>query len=120
MQIEKKTLLFLLNKECTYLPPFMTILESLCEDYCLKVISCEKLGGREKLEELYKGKDVSFLSNETQSVGTSFTARVGRRVRNSLHIQTAFHKEAERIIASTPLIRLLHFELVVGLYCLSH
>lgn len=98
MQIEKKTILFLLNRECTYLPPFMTILDSLCEDYCLKVISCEKLGGKEKLEELYKGRDVSFLSNETQSEGKSLTARVGRRARNSLHIPTAFHKEAERLI----------------------
>lgn len=97
----KIIILFVLNKECTYLPPFMTILDSLCEDYCLKVISREKLGGKEKLEELYKGKDVSFLSNETQSEATSISARVGRRVRNSMHIQTAFHKEAERLIHET-------------------
>lgn len=112
MQIEKKTLLFLLNKECTYLPPFMTILDSLCEDYCLKVISCEKLGGKEKLEDLYKGRDVSFLSNETQSESTSLTARLGRRVQNNLHIPTAFHKEAERLMQETPhdLLWVIHEE----------
>lgn len=102
MQIDKKTILFLLNKECTYLPPFMTILDSLCEDYCLKVISCEKLGGKEKLEELYKGRDVSFLSNKTQSEGKSLSARVGRRIRKSLRIPTVFHKEAESLITETP------------------
>lgn len=101
MQIEKKTILFLLNREVTYLPPFMAILDSLCEDYSLKVISYEKRGGKETLEELYKGKDVSFLSNIIQSEGTSLTARVGRRVRNSLNIPTAFHKDAERLIAET-------------------
>lgn len=98
----KKHILFLLNKEVSFLPPFMTILDSLCEDYCLKVISCEHKGGKQKLEELYKGKDVSFLSKETQSDTKTLKDRVGRRVRKDLHIPTAFRKEAERLIAETP------------------
>lgn len=97
----KKTILFLLNRDVNYLPPFMAILDSLCDDYSLKVISWEKLGGKEKLEDLYKGRDVSFLSNETQSESTSLTARLVRRVRNNLHIPTAFHKEAERLMQET-------------------
>lgn len=115
MQIEKKTILFLLNRECTYLPPFMTILEALSDDYSLKVISCEHKGGKQKLEELYKGKDVSFLSNETQSEATTLMARIGRRVRKGLNVSTAFHKEAERLIAETPhnLLWVIHEETAI-------
>ena len=102
----KQTILFLLNRECTYLPPFMTILEALSEEYCLKVISCEHNGGKHKLEELYKGKDVTFLSNETQSEDTSFMARIGRRVRKVLNVSSAFHNEAEEFIAE------VHYDLL--------
>lgn len=112
MQIEKKTILFLLYRECTFLPPFMTMLEALSDDYSLKVISYEYRDGKDKLEELYKGKAVSFLSNETQSEATTLTARICRRVRKGLHVSTAFHNEAERLIAETPydLLWVIHEE----------
>ena len=108
----KKTIIFLLYRECTYLPPFMTILEAMSDNYSLKVISYEHKGWKQKLEDLYKGKDVSFLSNETQPEATTFKARVGRRLRKDLHIPTAFHTEAERLLAETPhdLLWVIHEE----------
>lgn len=101
MQIEKKTILFLLNTEVTYLPPFMAILDSLCEDYSLKVISYEKEGGKEKLKKLYAGKDIEFLCKEIQSEAKTLTARVKRHINMALHISSAFHKEAVRLIKDT-------------------
>lgn len=97
----KKTILFLLNREVTYLPPFMAILDSLCEEYSLKVISCEKKGGKEKLQELYVGRDVEFLSNETQDVSSSISARIKRRTRKMLGIKTPFVANAERLLERT-------------------
>ena len=112
MQTKKRTILFLLNRECTFLPPFMTMLEALCDTYCLKVISCEKSGGKKKLESFYKGKDITFLSCEIQKEPLSLAGRICRRVRNDLHIPTAFHKEAAHIIKETPhdLLWVIHEE----------
>ena len=62
----KKTILFLLNRECTFLPPFMTILDSLCDCYSLKVISYEKKGGLDNLKKQYYGKDVEFVAQSVQ------------------------------------------------------
>ena len=108
----KKTILFLFNREVTYLPPFMAILDSLCDEYSLKVISYEKTEGREHLEQQYAGKDVSFLGREVQSGDKSVTARAKRRISRALHISTAFHKEAVRLMDATPhdLLWVIHEE----------
>ena len=108
----KKTILFLFNREVTYLPPFMAILDSLCDEYSLKVISYEKTEGREHLEQQYAGKDVSFLGREVQSEDKSVTARAKRRISRALHISTAFHKEAVRLMDATPhdLLWVIHEE----------
>ena len=97
----KKTILFLLNREVTYLPPFMAILDSLCEEYSLKVISYEKEGGMEKLKRLYAGRDVEFLCKEIQSDAKTLMDRVRTRVNKVLHISSAFHKEAVRVMKDT-------------------
>lgn len=97
----KKTILFLIDKEVTCLPPMMAILDSLCDEYLLKVISYEKEGGKEQLEKLYSGKDVEFLSEEIQSDAQKLVARVKRRVNKILHASSAFHKEAVRLMRDT-------------------
>ena len=90
----KKTILFLLNNECTYLPPFMSILDSLYDQYALKVISYEKEGGKKYLTELYKGKDIEFLSTKTQDTNLSIPSKIKRRVAKKLNVTSAFYKEA--------------------------
>lgn len=96
-----KSILFLLYRECTFLPPFMTILDSLCDDNCLKVISLESKTGKERLEQLYSGKNVQFLSNVTKEECNTFTQKVERKIRNVLNCQTAYHKEAIKLLSTT-------------------
>lgn len=108
----KKTILFLLNKECTYLPPFMTMLDSLSADYSLKVISYESREGRIKLERFYEGKDVEFLSRIYQGEDKSFISRLRRKISRILKYQTPFHKDAYNLIETTPhdLLWIIHEE----------
>ena len=96
----KNSILFLFNKEVTYLPPFMAILDSLCKKYSLKVISYEKKGGRERLEKLYAGRDVVFLGKSTQDVSLQLLSRVKRRLKRMFNIPSAFHQEAKKLLFS--------------------
>lgn len=112
---EKKTILFLLNREVNYLPPFMAILDSLCDDYSLKVISYEKQGGLEKLQGQYVGRDVEFLGQMAQiDKSRSLSSRIKSRLQKNLHITSAFHKEALKLIEQTPhdLLWIIHEETV--------
>lgn len=95
---EKKTILFLLNRECTYLPPFMAMLDSLCEGYSIKVISCEKEGGFDKMKKLYEGRDVEFLCSIPQNDSTTLSARIRRKASKLFRIPSSFYKEAARLI----------------------
>jgi len=97
--MDKKNILFLLNKECTYLPPFMTILDVLSEGYSLKVISYETNESAVALTNLYSDKDITFLSTERQPMSvTSITERCKRKVKRLAHIKSKFHKEALRLL----------------------
>jgi len=96
-----KTILFLLNRECTYLPPFMAILDSLCGEYALKVISYETSGGKEDLEKMYQDKNVVFLSSVLQDNQVTFICRLKRKLRRCLRIQSEWHREAVKLIEST-------------------
>lgn len=102
----KKTILFILNKEVTYLPPFMAILDSLCDDYSLKVISYEKNGVKKSLEDLYIGKDIEFLSTIKQDTSRSLTSRVKRKLYRLLRISTPWHREAASLLKN------VHYDLL--------
>jgi len=93
-----KTILFILNRECTYLPPFLTIIDSLCEAYCLKIISSESELGMKSLKDMYKHKNVHFISTITKEEGTSFAHRVLNRIKRKLNIKSDFHKETVRLL----------------------
>lgn len=97
----KKTILFLFYRECTFLPPFMTILDSLYEEYSIKVISCEKKGGIERLEHLYESKDVEFLCRITKDDSISLWTRIWRRISKAIGWETAFHKEVKKRLEQT-------------------
>lgn len=114
----KKTILFLLNRECTFLPPFMTILDSLCDCYSLKVISYEKKGGLDNLKKQYYGKDVEFVAQSVQDDSNTITARIVRRVKRIANINSAFHSEALSLIDSTPhdLLWIIHEETLHEFY----
>lgn len=98
----KKTILFLINKEVTYLPPFMTILDCLSEEYSLKVISRETKSGRVSIKSLYKDKDVTFLETTNKREGKPLFIRVFEKLRKKLYLFTRFHKEALHYIKTTP------------------
>ena len=97
----KKTILFLYNKECSSLPPLLTIIDCLCDDYSLKIISYEKKGGIERLKRNYEGKDVEFLGTVEQEEVFSFSSRVCRRLLNLCHQPSPFFREATNTIDNT-------------------
>lgn len=99
---EKKTILFLFYRECSFLPPFMTVIDSLCEDYNLKVISCEKYGEREKLLRQYEGKDVDFISHVSQPPRISIFTKIKWRIKKNSFTSNAFRKEAVKLLNTTP------------------
>lgn len=98
----KKTILFVYYRECLCLTPFIAMLDSLSNDYTLKVISCEKIGDKEKLEKMYEGKDVTFLGNETQVSLSRIATGIRRRFKHTPYITSAFIKEAKQLIETTP------------------
>lgn len=108
----KKTILFILSRECSFLPPFMTILESLASSYSLKVISHEKERGLEYLQKLYEGKDITFLSKCLQNNSNDIITRAKRKLKRLTHVASTFHNETELLISTTPcdLLWIIHEE----------
>lgn len=98
---QKKTILFLFYRESTFLPPFMTILNSLCEEYSLKVISCEKENERQGLEKQFASKDVEFLCKTTQPAKVDIITKIRGRVVKNRFTSKQFRKEAERLLDTT-------------------
>lgn len=97
----KKTILFLLNRECSFLPPFLTILDALCDSYNLKVISYEKAGELERLEKIYKNKSVEFLYKKAQENNRTLKGRIAGRLKRMFNLKPTFVKEAEELINNT-------------------
>lgn len=97
----KKTILFLLYRECSFLPPFMTILDSLCDEYTLKVICCETEDSIKQLQGQYNGRDVQFLSRVRQENGQSLKVRLQRRLKLRGEISGTYRREAEKLVKET-------------------
>lgn len=97
----KKTILFLLNRESSFLPPFLTILDALCDSYSLKVISYEKEGELERLRKLYKGKDVEFLYDTPKPSVRSLKERAIGKIKRGLKLKSSFVKDACKLIDTT-------------------
>lgn len=97
----KQIVLFLFYRECTFLPPFMTILDSLKEEYSLKVISRETNDTLSYLHKLYAGSDVTFLSSPKDEGASSLRTRVKNKFRRFLHIPSQSYKESLRLLQET-------------------
>lgn len=97
----KKTILFLFNGECFQMPPFMAILDSLCDEYDLKVLNVETPENRKRLMSLYEGKSVEFIGSCTPDISSAFLDRVRRKLIRTLPIKSTFYKKAVSIIEST-------------------
>lgn len=97
----KKTILFLYYRECTSLPPFMAILDALCDDFSLKVICCETEDGQRHLDEHYKNKNVHFLCNIRQENDLSLKVRLQRKLHLRHEVSSKFKSEAEKLIDTT-------------------
>lgn len=98
MDYKKKSILFLLNRESSFLPPFLAMLDALCDAYSIKVISYEKEGELDRLNKLYGDKDVTFVYTRPQLVSRSIGNRITGKVRRALDIKSQFVKEAENLI----------------------
>lgn len=80
----------------------MAILDSLCEDYDLKVVNVETEENRKRLSMIYKGRKVEFLGCSEPDTSLAFIDRVKRKLKKILPIKTSFYKKAVRIIDTTP------------------
>lgn len=97
----KKTILFLLYRECTFLPPFMTILDCLKDEYSLKVISRETKESLANLKKQYADSDVTFLAVEPEESTCDLKSRISNRVKNVFHAPSGSHKECLRLLEET-------------------
>lgn len=97
----KKTILFLLYRECAFLPPFMTILDCLKDEYSLKVISRETKESQVHLQKQYAGSDVTFQSVEQEGTSRDLKSRISNRIKNVFHVPSDSHKECIRLLEET-------------------
>lgn len=116
--MDKKTILFLLNRECSFLPPFLTILDVLSESYNLKVISYELEGGLERMRKLYEGKGVEFLSSSEQNRSQKFSSKVARKIKCIAKVKSKFHTDAIDLLCSIKydLLWIIHEETLHEFY----
>lgn len=98
----KKTILFLLYRECAFLPPFMTILDCLKDEYSLKVISRETKESLAHLQKQYADSDVTFLAVEPEGQARDLRFRISNRVKNAFHVHSESHKKCLRLLEETP------------------
>ena len=110
--MDKKTILFLLNKEATYLPPFLSILDGLSSDYSLKIISREDETDMARLLDLYSEKDVSFLTHALSHNKRTTLSRMRNAAKRVLGLPTKWHLDALQLIETTPhdLLWIIHEE----------
>lgn len=95
----KKTIQFLFSGEIFKLPPFMTILDCLKDNFNLKVLCYETAENFKRVMELYQNSGIVFQNAaERQPIPTSFLARVTNRLYKELKIETEFHKQAKKVI----------------------
>ncbi len=96
-----KTILFLLYRECTFLPPFMTILDCLKDKYALKVISRESPDSLERLKKQYQGSDVTFLAPAVVEKKRGLVDKVTDRIQSILHTPSNVYKEHLQLLETT-------------------
>lgn len=99
---EKKTILFLLYRECAFLPPYLAILDCLKDEYSLKVISRESKESLAHLQKQYADNDVTFLAVEPEGQALDLKSRISNRVKNALRVPAESHKECLRLLKETP------------------
>lgn len=92
-----KTILFIYNGECFKLPPFLTILDALCNEFELKVISYETMGNLRKLQEIY-GNKVEFYNVEREYLSNNLFDRAKRKVKRIFKFKTKYYIETEKKI----------------------
>ena len=91
----KKTILLVYSGECHGLPPLLTILDALHDEYNLKLLSYEKATSRKVLENTHP--DVEFLSKSVRPDEESFSNKVIRH----LYFPIKYHKEVKRLVEIT-------------------
>lgn len=95
-----KKIQFLFSGESFKLPPFLTILDSLKDEYDINVLCYETQANFNRLVELYKANsNISFQNaSERQPVPVTLISRVKAKLKRVLNLETSFHKKAKSII----------------------
>lgn len=93
-----QTILFLYNGECFKLPPFLTILDSLKEEFCIKVVSYETSENLKKIKDIYNNSNVEFLNVLRETPSNGLSTRIVRKVKHMLGCKTKYQIELEKKI----------------------
>jgi len=78
----KKRILLIFSGETFKLPPFMTILDSLCDEFSLKARCHETSDNLSKLEEISRDKDVDF---ENEVIRRANSRDLASRIKGGLN-----------------------------------
>lgn len=90
-----KTILFIYSGESSKLPPFLTILDALCNDFKLKVISFETIDQLRRLQEIYKDS-VEFYNIERKKSSNKFFDRCIRKFKRVFKLKTKYYTETKK------------------------
>lgn len=95
----KKTILFIYYGECFKLPPFLTIIDSLKDEFTIKILCYESENNLSKLQALYISDDVSFINSGNRNVGTrTLSLRIKEKLSRLLKIETTFHNKVKQAL----------------------
>lgn len=99
--MDKKKIQFLFSGEIFKLPPFLTILDCLKDEFTLKVLCYETAVNFSKLQDRYQNDDIEFENVSERIIDRSFSNRVKGKLRRSLNVETTFHKKAKEVIGKS-------------------
>lgn len=95
----RKTIQFIYSGEIFRLPPFLTILDCLKEDFHLKVLCYETKSNFDRLIEVFHNDNIDFENAaERKLLSASLIARAKRKIRRILKIETIFHKRVKEVL----------------------
>lgn len=99
--MSKKQILFIFSGELFKLPPFMTILESLCDEFYIKVMCHETSENLSKLKNIFSKEGIIFENIITRKpLVRDLPTRIKGRVARTLNLESEFHKSIKRRLAT--------------------
>lgn len=94
--MDKKKIQFLFSGEIFKLPPFLTILDCLKDEFTLKVLCYETAVNFSKLQDRYQNDDIEFENVSERIIDRSFSNRVKVNCVGHLMWKLLFTRKAKK------------------------